>query len=105
MKDQGLVSKYTIAQFKPKKTTVNDYDVGNVSNRAFNQNQPLKVILSDLTYVRVRQTWHYIGVLIDLHNLAIIGHSADPHKDITLVHRAFATVPYNSNHLELFHTD
>ena len=74
-------------------------------NRAFTQDRPLKVVVSDLTYVRVRQKWHYICVLIDLHNRAIIGHSADPHKDTTLVQRAFATVPYNSNHLELFHTD
>ena len=105
MKDQGLVSKYTVAQFKPKKTTVNESDVGNVLNRAFTQDQPLKVVVSDLTYVRVRQRWHYICVLVDLHNREIIGHSAGRHKDAKLVQRAFATVPYNLNHLELFHTD
>src|SRR5690625_3993947 len=35
MKEQGLVSKYTIAQFKPQNSTVNESDVGNVLNREF----------------------------------------------------------------------
>lgn len=87
MKDQGLVSKYTVAQFKSKKTTVNESDVGNVLNRAFTQDQPLKVIVSDLTYIQVQQKWHYICVLVDLHNREIIGHSAGPHKDAKLIPR------------------
>lgn len=105
MKAKGLVSKYTIAQFKPKKSTVNESDVGNVLNREFDQDQALKVVVSDLTYVRVQQKWHYICVLVDLHNREIIGHSAGPNKDAKLVQQAFATVPYSLNNLELFHTD
>ncbi|MDC3415284.1 IS3 family transposase, partial [Aquibacillus sp. 3ASR75-11] len=105
MKEQGLVSKYTIAQFKPKKTTVNESEIGNTLNREFNQDEELKVIVSDLTYVRVQQKWHYICVLVDLYNREIIGHSAGPHKDAVLVQRSFATVKYNLNHLQLFHTD
>ena len=53
MKAQGLVSKYTVAQFKPSKSTVNESEVGNILNREFHQEQELKVIVSDLTYVRV----------------------------------------------------
>ncbi|MEQ6391373.1 IS3 family transposase [Bacillaceae bacterium S4-13-58] len=105
MKEQGLVSKYTIAQFKPKKTTVNESEIGNTLNREFDQDEELKVIVSDLTYVRVQQKWHYICVLVDLYHREIIGHSAGPHKDAALVQRAFATVKYNLNRLELFHTD
>nr|WP_156914131.1 IS3 family transposase [Paucisalibacillus globulus] len=105
MKAEGVVSKYTIAQFKPQKSTVNESDVGNVLDREFTQEQPLKVDVSDLTYVRVQQKWHYICVLVDLHNREIIGHSAGPKKDAKLVQRAFATVPYSLNHLGLFHTD
>lgn len=105
MKEQGLVSKYTVAQFKPTRSTYNESEVGNVLNREFNQNQELKVVVSDLTYVRVEQKWHYICVLVDLYNREIIGHSAGPHKTAALVQRAFASVPYNLNRLELFHTD
>ncbi|SDJ01816.1 putative transposase, partial [Alteribacillus bidgolensis] len=62
-------------------------------------------IVSDLTYVRVQQKWHYICVLVDLYNREIIGYSAGPHKDAALVQRAFASVKYNLHQLELFHTD
>lgn len=63
------------------------------------------MVVSDLTYVRVQQSWHYICVLIDLYNREINGYSSGPHKSAELVRRAFATVPYNLNRLELFHTD
>src|SRR5699024_10689610 len=67
MKEQGLVSKYTVAQFKPKKSAVNESEISNTLNREFEQNQELKVVVSDLTYVRVHQKWHYICVLVDLY--------------------------------------
>lgn len=105
MKEQGFVSKYTVAQFKPTKTPCNESTVGNVLNRAFDQDQELKVVVSDLTYVRVRQKWHYICVLVDLYNREIIGHSAGPRKNAELVQRAFATVHGSLNRLQLFHTD
>lgn len=105
MTEQGLVSKYTVPGFKPTKTTCNESLVGNTLNREFDQDQELKVIVSDLTYVRMQQNWHYICVLVDLYNREIIGYSAGPHKDAVLVQRAFATVKYNLNRLELFHTD
>ncbi len=104
MKEQGLVSKYTVAQFKPSKTSCNESEVGNELNRDFDQDQELKVVVSDLTYVGVGQKWHYIYVLVDLYNREIIEHSAGPHKSAALVQSAFASVPYN-HHLELFHTD
>lgn len=105
MKKLGLVSKYTVAQFKPQKTSVNESEIGNVLNREFDQDEELKVVVSDLTYVRVGQKWHYICILVDLYNREIIGRSAGPNKTADLVQRAFASVPYNLNRLELFHTD
>lgn len=105
MKEQGLLSKYTIAQFKPSKSTVNESETVNVLNRRFNQEKELTVIVSDLTYVRVRQKWHYICVLVDLYNREIIGYSSGPNKTAELVQRAFSTVPYNLTRLKLFHTD
>ncbi len=105
MKEQGLVSKYTVAQFKPTKLKVNESEIGNVLNREFNQDKELKVVVSDLTYVRVGHKWHYICVLVDLYNREIIGYSSGPQKTAALVQRAFASVKYNLNHLELFHTD
>ena len=60
MKVQGLVSKYTVAQFKPTESKINEFEVSNVLNREFNQNKELEVIVNDLTYVRVGHKWYYI---------------------------------------------
>lgn len=92
MKAEGLVSKYTIAQFKPRKSTVNESDVGHGLDRRFPPDNPLKVVVSDLTYVHVQQKWHCICVLLDLHNRETIGHSAGPNKDARLVRRIFAAL-------------
>lgn len=50
MKEQGLVSKYTVAQFKPHKAGCNKSSVGNTLDRQFHQEEELKVVVSDLTY-------------------------------------------------------
>ncbi|MCA1013037.1 IS3 family transposase, partial [Halobacillus halophilus] len=105
MKEQGLVSKYTVAQYKPTKTTCNESNVTNVLNREFVQDQRLKVVVSDLTYVRVANNWHYICVMVDLYNREIIGYSSGPNKDAQLVHRAFASINEDLTQLEMFHTD
>lgn len=66
MKQEGLISSYTTAQFKPQKDRCNESKVANVLNRQF-QNQPYRnVVVSDLTYVRVGNHWNYICILIDL---------------------------------------
>ncbi|MBN8209104.1 IS3 family transposase [Bacillus sp. NTK071] len=105
MNELGLVSKYTIAQFKPTKSSCNESEQANELNREFHQNQQLKVVVSDLTYVRVGQKWHYICVFVDLFNREIIGHSAGPRKDARLVYRAFSSIKGNLHDIELFHTD
>jgi putative transposase len=105
MKIHGLVSNYTTAQFKPKKSSCNEEKVSNELDRQFDQKDELAVVVSDLTYVRVNKKWNYVCLLIDLFNREIIGHSAGPNKDAQLVSQAFATVKTNLNKITLFHTD
>lgn len=54
MKQEGLVSSYTIAQFKPHVAKCNEDEdkINNVVNRDFNNQPHLNVVVSDLTYVR-----------------------------------------------------
>lgn len=105
MKENGLVSTYTLAQFKPHKDTCNESMVANELNREFKQEEELAVVVSDLTYVRVNQKWHYVCLLVDLFNREIIGYSAGQHKDAKLVYRAISSVKGNLNDVCLFHTD
>ncbi|WP_157179503.1 IS3 family transposase [Brevibacillus sp. CF112] len=105
MKEQGLVSTYTVAQYKPHKTACNEATTGNVLDREFDQEEAKRFVVSDLTYVKVQNRWHYICVLVDLFNREIIGHSAGPNKDAALISRAFATVQGDLRQIQWFHTD
>ncbi len=105
MQEQGLVSTYTVAQFKPHKTPCNETTTANELDREFNQTKAKRFVVSDLTYVKVGYRWHYVCVLIDLFNREIIGHSAGQHRDAALVSRAFATVEGDLSQIQWFHTD
>ena len=105
MKEQGLVSTYTVAQYKPHKATCNEAATANVLDREFEQAEAKRFVVSDLTYVKVQNRWHYICVLVDLFNREIIGHSAGPNKDAALISRAFATVQGDLRQIQWFHTD
>ena len=65
MKKYNLVSNYTKLQFKKPKQTVNEATDKNILNREFTREIPLEVIITDLTYVRVKQSWHYICLIVD----------------------------------------
>jgi putative transposase len=105
MKEQGLVSTYTVSQFKPQKTTCNDSEIQNTLNRQFDQEKELAAVVSDLTYVRVNKKWNYVCVFLDLYNREIIGYSAGLNKDASLVHQALASVKRDLRGIQLFHTD
>ena len=66
MNQESLVSNYTVTQFKPHVDKCNESKVSNIINHEFNNQQAYHVVVSDLTYVRVGESWNYICVLIDL---------------------------------------
>ncbi|WP_134757217.1 IS3 family transposase [Paenibacillus athensensis] len=105
MSEQGLVSTYTVAQYKPHKTACNESRTANILRREFEQTKVKRFVVSDLTDVNVQNRWHYICVWVDLFNREIIGHSAGPNKDAALITRAFATVKGDLSHIQWFHTD
>jgi transposase InsO family protein len=105
MKQEGLVSSYTVSQYKPHVAKCNEDKVANLVDRKFDDRDHLNVVVSDLTYVRVGGSWNYICVLIDLFNREIIGYSAGRNKDAHLVARAFASVKNNLSKINIFHTD
>lgn len=105
MKKYSLVSKYTVAQYKIRKQACNEDNVANTVNREFSNRDKLEVVVSDLTYVRVKGQWLYICALLDLHNKEIIGYSAGRNKTAELVYRAFLSCRYPLSEIEIFHTD
>ena len=63
------------------------------------------MVVSDLTYVRVKGKWYYFCLILDLHNREIIGYSAGTRKDVALVYQAFRTIKTNLQNISVFHTD
>lgn len=66
MKQNGLVSYYTIVQYKPLVDKCNEPKIANELKREFNTNEPYAAVVSDLTYVRVGNKWNYVCLLVFL---------------------------------------
>lgn len=105
MKQEGLVSAYTMSQYKPHVDKCNESKVENIVNRKFSNQPEYHVVVSNLTYVRVGSSWSYICVLVDLFNREIIGYSAGKNKKAALVSKAFSRVETNLEKIQIFHTD
>lgn len=104
MNKYGLVSSYTVKQFKVHKTKCNEDQNPNILNREF-QRDSLEAVVNDLTYVNVAGKWNYICVLMDLFNREIIGYAAGAKKDANLVYQAFLNCKYPLDKISIFHTD
>lgn len=98
-----LVSKTTVARrmqsmnltARPKKkfviTTDSDHDyliADNILDREFEVEQPNKVWVSDITYIRVANYWMYLTVIIDLADRMVVGWSLS--KDMTAINTVMA---------------
>lgn len=105
MSRNGLVSKYTVKQFKVHKQTVNLSDTGNILNRMFDNQILNDVVVSDLTYVNVAGKWNYICILIDIYNREIVGYSIGAKKNAELVIESFMSTNIDLSKIRLFHTD
>ncbi|HCT7958760.1 TPA: IS3 family transposase [Staphylococcus aureus] len=105
MKKYNLVSVYTKAKYKNHPKETNEKLIKNHLNRAFNREQPMETLVSDLTYVKVGGIWHYICLFIDLFNREIVGYSAGKNKDANLVSKAISRINHNLEQIKLFHTD
>ncbi len=105
MKKYGLVSNYTVKQYKVYKTECNEDKIFNIVNREFDRENPLEVVVSDLTYVNVKGRWNYICILLDLYNREIIGYAAGKNKDAKLVYKAFSRIRRPLEEIKILHTD
>jgi transposase InsO family protein len=105
MLKHGLVSNYTVKNFKLHKTKCNEDKIENVVDRNFNQESLYNVIVSDLTYVNINGKWNYICIILDLCNREIIGYSAGENKTAELVYEAFSKINIPLSKIGIFHTD
>lgn len=76
MKKNGLVSSYTVKQYKVNKIKYSNDNIDNQINSNFNQEQALKIVFSNLTYVNVDGKGNYIYLMLGLYNRGIIVYTA-----------------------------
>ncbi len=105
MREEGLISSYTVQKFKPEVTDVNKATIPNEVARDFNNRDLHEVIVSDLTYVRVGNKWNYVCTIVDLYNREILASSCGPEKSAELVKRTFSKIKVNLSNFKYFHTD
>jgi transposase InsO family protein len=105
MKSKGLVSAYHTKKFRNTGSKPNEAATPDLIERKFNGRQPLDVLVSDLTYVRVGNRWAYTCLFLDLSAREIVGHGASWHKDAMLVKKTFASMDIKLYDVGIFHTD
>lgn len=105
MRSEGLSSVYTVKKYRVAVSSCNEATIENKVDREFNNRARNEVIVSDLTYVKVKNQWNYICTIIDLHNREIIGYSVGPNKTAQLVYEAFVSIERKLTCFESFHTD
>ncbi|HZK00203.1 MAG TPA: IS3 family transposase, partial [Tissierellaceae bacterium] len=105
MKENALVSNYTVAQYKVHNRVCNESKVSNLVDREFDDRNKLEVAVSDLTYVRVGNRWNYVCTIVDLANREVIGYSAGANKDASLIEKALLRCNYSLSDIKIFHSD
>ncbi len=105
MRQEHLISNYTKKKYKPWTKGCNEAATPNIVNQKFNHKQTLDVVVSDLTYVNVNESWCYVCLIIDLWNREIIGWSAGRKKNAELVRKALYSIPYSLERIDIFHSD
>ena len=62
--------------------------VDNTLDRQFDVGAPNRVWVSDITYIRTREGWLYLAVIIDLYSRRVVGWATQPRQPTDLVIKA-----------------
>ncbi len=101
---------YTVHRYKHRPISRGQAEVlfkENILDRQFNPEKPNSAWVGDITYIKTREGWAYLAVVLDLFNREIIGWAMSRKPDTELVIRAMshALVGRNSPKDVLFHSD
>ena len=101
---------YTVHRYKHRPISREQTEVlfkENILNRQFNPEKPDNVWVGDITYIKTREGWAYLAVVLDLFNREIVGWAMSRKPDKELVIRALshALVRRDSPKGVLFHSD
>jgi len=90
MREMGLRSKLS-RRFKVTTDASHNYKVApNLLNREFNQNEPVKACVSDLTYIPCKDGFLSLTCVLDLFDRKLIGSSISDHMNAS--HTVFPAI-------------
>jgi putative transposase len=75
MQENGIKAKLR-RRFKNKKQQINNRVVApNTLDQKFTTDQPNKVWVADITYIKTKEDWLYLAAIIDLYSRRVVGWS------------------------------
>lgn len=107
MRQNGLYSvirkKYKAYSYKKLNTRYSE----DLIRQNFRPEEPNKIWVSDITYVKTTLGWYYLACVMDLYNREVIGYSTSKNIDTELVKRAIgnAIAKYPNVEGTIFHSD
>jgi putative transposase len=85
MKQAQLVLAKGLKHYYPKLKGAEAHVAPNLLERRFNPDKPNAVWASDITYVRTKQGWFYVVIVMDLYARRIVGRAFSNQPDTELV--------------------
>lgn len=105
MRKHNLVSCYQVKKYRTISAGVNEKYNENLVKQSFNNHEKNHTLVSDLTYVKVNNKWHYICIICDLYNREIVGYGCHATKSAVLVKETLLSMKVDFKRIKVFHTD
>lgn len=106
MQECGLTSRQPV-KHRYRMSEDSNPALPNMLNRQFNPAAPNRVWCGDISFIRLRDTWCYLALVVDLYSRRIIGAALSTSADSELVCRALRNALETRPHggRLLFHSD
>ena len=107
MRENNIFSKRRIKFKVTTKAAKKAVNIDNVLNRNFVTNAPNKVWVSDITYIKTKQGWVYLCIIIDLFSRRIVGWECSDRINNELVLHTFLKAYWQRKPQKglMFHSD
>lgn len=90
MRKLHLVVKQRVAYKVTTKRKLSDAIADNLVSQQFNPERSDQIWAGDITYLRTREGWMYLAIVMDLYSRRIIGWALDKRMTVSLVERAMS---------------
>lgn len=87
-REHGIVAKRRRRFIATTRSRSGDRHAPNLLGRAFDQSEPNRVWVGDVTYIPARRGLVYLAVLIDLYSRLVVGWSLSNRNDVVLIVQA-----------------